>query len=90
MEGAILTDAVTETIFKSDPCPFCKAYNGEIKQIPDWDKRVVEHLIIIIAEDGSFHVHGPVDNDRAMERLIDCAMQVKYQRTKEKPVQNAT
>lgn len=45
-------------------CPWCS--HGQI--LPQ--KPVAEHLVILEFDDGTSHVHYPVENDEALMRLL--------------------
>jgi len=46
-------------------CPFCAG----AREIPV-KGNTVEHLIVVQNEDGHIHVHGPFQNQQAMNRLL--------------------
>lgn len=83
MESASLTEKIVPFETEGIECQFCKAYNGESTLVKDWLKKPIAHLVVTIAEDGSTHVHGPVDDEKMMTRLIDIAMANAYRKSKE-------
>ena len=83
MESAVLTDNVVPFESEGVECQFCKMYNGESVKVKDWLKKPVAHMIVTLMEDGKTHVHGPVDDKKMMNRLIDAAMVLTYRKEKE-------
>lgn len=83
MESATLSNNVVPIESEGVECQLCKIYNGENVYVKDWLKKPIAHLIVTIADDGSTHVHGPVDDEKMMTRLIDIAMASAYRKSKE-------
>ena len=46
-------------------CPFCTS-----PHIMPITGEVVEHLIVVKTGDGQIHVHGPFENDSAIDELL--------------------
>jgi exopolysaccharide biosynthesis protein len=83
MESSTLTDNVVSLESEGVVCPFCKMYNGEIVYVKDWLKKPIAHMVVTLMEDGSTHVHGPIEDKKMMTRLIDAAMVISYKKERE-------
>lgn len=83
MESASLTNSVVPFESEGVECPFCKAYNGEIVKVKDWLKKPIAHLVVTLHEDGTTHTHGPIEDEKTMNRLIDAALVTVHQKSKE-------
>jgi len=80
METLSLTEAEVQFEVFNPPCRFCKQYNGEEVIIDAWKKRVISHLIVTISEDGTQHVHGPINDANMMQTLIDIAIKETHKK----------
>lgn len=48
-------------------CLFCEKTS---KDVPQFSKTIIQHLIVTMNDHGHIHVHGPIENKRIMDILI--------------------